>query len=237
MSDPLFKKDEVSSSQLKDKLLSLFVESEEKIQQAVDGYESLDERTLEARVVLTHQLLQIIDDLLQADDWESSPFLKQLLRPTKELKEQLLQFLSENEGLVDSGSWSPRVCMPGYREVYLLMFQSDGESLNAWEDQLTDISSILASRAMYPTRDSIERVLRLRGGQDSDAYAALHIPSDFIMSLDEPNQDKWGQEILTLKSDNITSKCIAYFVHLSVTYDFVESRLVKVSDSEGKHGS
>lgn len=224
-----------STSMLRQRLIKCFEASGELIQGAVANYEGQEERTMEVRIDLSRRLLSIIDELLAYDDWGQSPFLTQLLKPTREMRESLVAFLGEQEVIKQRHGWRMPDCAASGREVYVLLYQANGSDMQAWADQLTDLMRTIMSRPIYGQRSHVEKVIRLRGYPDTDAYAVVHI--DELHIQDNPSlekKDKWGQPLVRLKDILTGVEYIKAVIYQDATYELKDGCLVQVQVDDKK---
>ena len=223
-----------STVALRSKLLECFAASEELIMSAVENFESQPERTLKARLVLTHQLLKIVDELLSYEDWGMSPFINQLLKPTREMQAQLQSFLSENESGKQMVEDSLLECPTGYKEAYLLMYQLQGDDLAGWICQLQDLSTMAISRPLYSSREAVERCIRLRGYMPTDAYAVLYLPTDYLYDETDEKKDKWGQPLMQFRKSQLPPEMVKQFKYQNQEYRLEDGLLRKMNSNSSK---
>lgn len=217
-----------STVALREKLIRCFGASEELIASAVEHYESQPERTMQTRLVLSRQLLSVLDELLRYDDWESSPFINQLLKPTRAKRLELIAFISENSGKVSKKVWQHPVCPPGSTEAYILLYQTAGENMRGWESQVCDLHRMAISRPLYAKQEEVERCIHFRGNQLTDAYALLHLPEDFLQATGSESKDKFGQELLQFRKTNLSADFIKAFYYQGDIYELHDNSLVKM---------
>lgn len=227
MVSPLFGSKK-STIALREKLTRCFAASEELIAAAVKNFEAKPERTLESRLVLSRQILQVLDQLLRYDDWDQSPFISQLLKPTKAKRAELIAFVEESTGKVAKEYWQKPVCPVGMQETYILLYQSNGGDLHGWESQMCDLHRMAISRPLYASKEAVERCIRNRGSQFTDAYALLHLPEEYLQARDDSHKDKYGQELLQFRKTNLQQEFIKAFYYQGDIYELREDSLVKM---------
>lgn len=230
-----------STNALREKLIRCFAASEELIAAAVENFESQPERTLESRLVLSRQLLSIIDQLLEYEDWGDSPFINQLLKPTRAKKEELTKFIEENSDKLPNDIWQKPVCPEGSKEVYALLYQANGNDIQGWESQICDLHRNAVSRPLYDSEEAVQRCIRLRGNHSTDGYVLLFLPEGYLQPTEEPIKDKYDQELLQLRKTDLQASFVKAFFHQGQIYQLQENKLVKMkgetSSGESDHVS
>lgn len=217
-----------STNALREKLIRCFAASEELIAAAVENFESQPERTLESRLVLSRQLLSIIDQLLEYEDWGDSPFINQLLKPTRAKREELIKFIEENGDKLPDDVWQKPVCPEGSQEVYALLYQAKGEDMQGWENQICDMHRNAVSRPLYATVEAVEKCIRLRGNQSTDGYVLLFLPENYLQSGESDVKDKYDQGLLQLRKTDLQPSFVQAFFHQGQIYRLQGNKLVKM---------
>ena len=217
-----------STTALREKLIRCFAASEELIAAAVENFESQPERTLESRLILSRQLLSIIDQLLEYEDWGDSPFINQLLKPTRAKKEELTKFIEENGDRLPSDVWQKSASPEGSKEVYALLYQASGEDMQGWENQICDLHRNAVSRPLYGTAEEVEKCIRLRGNQSTDGYVLLFLPENYLQEAEAEVKDKYDQNLLQLRKTDLQSSFVQAFFHQGQIYRLQGDKLVKM---------
>ena len=226
-----------STVALREKLIRCFAASEDLIAIAVADFEAQAERTLDSRLLLSRQLLNILDELLAQEDWGVSPFITQLLKPTRKKREELIAFIEQSSGNISKEIWQHPVCPPGSKEAYILLYQATGGALRDWESQMCDLHRMAVSRPLYATQDAIERCIRHRGNQLTDAYALIHLPEDYLQANDDSHLDKYGQELMQFRKTNLETNFIKALYYLGDIYTLEEGSLIKMKQGTLTEGA
>lgn len=226
-----------STTALREKLIRCFTASEELIAAAVENFEAQPERTLESRLVLSRQLLSIIDQLLEYEDWGDSPFITQLLKPTRAKREELIRFIEENSDRLPSDTWKKPVCPEGSQEVYALLYQANGEDMQGWESQICDIHRTAVSRPLYTNEEDVRRCIRFRGDQSTDGYVLLFLPENYLQPGEAELKDKYGQDLLQLRKTDLHTSFVKAFFHQDQIYQLQGSVLVKMKQAPSSGGA
>jgi hypothetical protein len=217
-----------STVALREKLIECFAASEALIAKAVQNFESQPERTLEAKLVLSQQLVGVLDQLLRYENWDVSPFATQLLKPTRKKRAELLAFIEDNSGRVSTKVWKKPICKAGFQEAYILLYQSSGADLRGWESQVTDLHRMAVSRPLYAYEEDVQRAIRYRNSPMTDGYALLHLPSDYLQVGPVEHKDKFGQNLLQFRKTNLQPSFVKAFYYEGNVYELEEGSLVKM---------
>ena len=170
----------------------------------------------------------IMQELLQND--QDSLFLRNALKPLRDLKAQAQQILASNqEGPLPAQRIS--TLDSSTRRVYILLFQNDGHNLRQWALQLRAIERYALGRPVYAEQTDVEQAIRLRLSQSREAYVVCTIACDAILS-DAINKrsDRYGKPLLNLSEKAVTSDCIEAFVHQGKRYQWHDGQLTLEQD-------
>lgn len=217
-----------STIALRSKLIRCFSVSEKLIASAVENFEAELERTLDSRLALSHQLLRVLDELLAYENWDVSPFITQLLKPTRKKRAELIAFIEDNSGKVSKKVWQHPICKAGSKAAYILLYQSAIGSIHGWESQICDLHRMAVSRPLYASEEAVKRCIHHRGNQLTDAYALLHLPEDYLQISQEAPVDKYGQELLQFRKTNLEPSFIKAFYYQGEIYVLEEGSLIKM---------
>ncbi len=149
-------------------------------------------------------------------------FLK-VLDAAKKVYELGQEYLSSK---VDIKSIQDR---PGYKKLYVVLFQVDGSNMLRWEVLLKSIKSITSGRPIFEEEEAA-RVASTRTGNSKTGYVSIWVNEMNI--IDTPAtlalKDVNGYKIVTLRQNSLNPANIIYFVHgTDVIYDYVNYKLIR----------
>src|SRR5262245_23959655 len=93
-------------------------------------------RTRAHYLELTDAIISAVDHVLNANDWEDSLFLRNALKPLKEIREQAMALKQEAIQTAADQQITLRALDEDEMLVYISIFQSEGHNLRKWELQL-----------------------------------------------------------------------------------------------------
>lgn len=182
------------------------------------------------------ELIELLDQLLNQDYWNETPFLSAAYTRLKNLRDE---FAEKEELAKSSADKSSQVTKYGngcathlIQEVYVALYQTDGNNLAKWEQLLQAISNHSISRPIYQNEQDIKKVLRAIAIKHNHAYIAVKIRQQDIIHLPEEQRvrDKLGHPLLLLQERAVSKLNITRFVHVSGEYRLEGGRLVKVKE-------
>lgn len=216
------------SNEERERLLKVIKVENEVLTKLAEEFYSTVNRDDQTCIKYSKNIIEIVDRVLCAGDWESSLFLRNMIKPIKQIREQAEEILKNlGENLVEMEQEG----LPSDDEllVYVSLFQAKGDSLVYWELQLRSIESHLVSRPVYKQESAIDRALRSNVNSMNSAYAILKILKSDIdcdVNSEEQRFDRFGQKLVLLKDGRVSSDNIVGFVHEKLYYYYRQGKLV-----------
>lgn len=210
-------------------LLGCLHAEKQNIIDAIEKFYSQNTRHETAALQALEQMIQAFDRVLNAGDWESSLFLRNTVRPLRnmraeawELRERLMG--REQPMIVDA----PQLAA-GMIRVYIAIFQYKAQNAKAWEAQLRSLPQYILGRPIYREESAVQQAIRAKLIQTSDAYVCVGIEEKAIQSGEfHPTQvDKQGNTLLQLAPGAVKSENILEFVYQDKQYLFLEGKLIE----------
>lgn len=180
---------------------------------------------------------EAFDKAINSGPWKESNFLRAMGKRLEKIRDNFLFEVGENlPGSVETSSnLANRVALrSGQQEVYISLYCSNGGQISAWEKVIANLPRQLVSRPIYADEEQIRKRIKSKSTPANEAYVCAYVCKDDIKELpkDKIPHDKLDHPLLTLKDRAISLDDITRFVHMSVTYQYVEGRLVKNSAPE-----
>lgn len=177
---------------------------------------------------LTEAILAAIDNILAAGDWESSLFLRSTIKPLRRLREEVSttrDTLMQQQGMVEIQEYQ---LAPGEIKVYVSLYQADGHSMDQWEAQLASIDCYMAGRPIYCNEQDIQKAMRQKLLQVSEAYAVVVIDASEVIQQEfaQGKTDRYGHALASVEAGVVDASNVIEFVHLDKRYHYYQQRLV-----------
>lgn len=185
-------------------------------------------RTREHYLELTDAIIGAVDHVLNASDWEDSLFLRNALKPLKEIREQAMALKKDATLTAADQQVVLRALSDDEMLVYISIFQSEGHNLRKWELQLGSLRSHLLGRPVYEKEENVAKVIRQKLMQVSEAFVVVAVNKKDIQSFayQAERVDRFGNPLLTLKDSSVKTENIFEFVHQNQRYFFLNGKLV-----------
>jgi len=209
--------------------LRLAVEhSKQKFLEAAQAFYADGKRSENQCLNLTNAIIQAIDEVLAAGDWNKSLFLKSTIKPLNRLREEAMNVRSEM--LNEQGSEA----IPEYQlkaneiKIYISLYQAEGLDLHKWALQLSSIDRYVMGRPIYRHESEVKKIIRQKLAQHSEAYAVIAIDPNKILMQEfvAAKLDRQGFELLTLQVGAVDESRVVEFVHMGKRYHFNNRRLI-----------
>lgn len=186
------------------------------------------------KIQLLQAIIETVDRVLAAGDWESSLFLKNTAKPLKAIKAEAETELADRQGRTTQKHIKIAPLSEDEQEVYVSLFQSDGYNKGKWAVQLRALSRYVVGRPIYQHEADIQKRIRLRAASENEAYVIVAVKKKDVLS--DPFQtnvlkDQYDHPLVQLKETAVQNGRIISFVHNKVRYHFVDGRLSKEDDS------
>lgn len=178
---------------------------------------------------IKRRLVVLLDELLEKDYWQDSLFLQAAEQEIRGLRakivadSQLMALLGESQ-LVKQPVKSVSANL---LQVYVALYQSDGNNFTKWAQMLSAISSLSISRPIYRYERDIKSCMRGMEKKLNHAYAIVSVKSEDILSdAGNPPKDRNSYELLMIKERAIQANNIISFLHLTGRYTFENGTLI-----------
>lgn len=177
---------------------------------------------------LAKSIIQSVDNVVGAGDWQGSLFLKSTIKPLLQLREEAIAVRDElmrEQGLLQIADYQVN---DSQIKVYVSLYQANGDDLKAWEGQVASIRTYMAGRPVYKTEEDARKAIRQKLIQASEAYVVVAIAKDKLLTNDfsSRRQDRNGCELLTVEAGIVEDKDVIEFVHLDKHYRYFNNKLV-----------
>lgn len=180
---------------------------------------------------IAKQLRQIIEDILNTSDWESSIFLKQSATKLRNLlveSDRLCKiFAVQKTTAVQKNSISKNIKQEiplGLVQVYVLLYQANGDNLDAWYENIKSLTGYSASRAIYKNQNHIEEFIRSKKGNTTcNGYVIVNVKNSDFYNTEAPAFDLYNHELVVLKESAIKLENIVEFVLANKQHYIIEN--------------
>jgi len=206
------------------------------LQETAEMLKLSDER-VDERIKLNQQLIEAIDHVLAEGNWSDGVLLKTIGDRLQSLKKRFQQTLELGNAALQPGpdNLAQRVAKrTGQREVFVSLYNADGNSLQKWERLLQTIGSQLVSRPVYQKESHVRALVRSKLQRQNEAYINAYVSEhDFLVPPGGQHPtDKLGHPLLLVKQGAFAASDIIRFVHRSGQYVYKLGRLVREGDDE-----
>lgn len=221
-------RDQMARDEERQRLLACMKRERQGLQQAIESFDKQERRNDSNCITTLQTILASLDKMLVAGDWEGSLFLRNTIKPLKELREKTASILAQYQGSANQAVIQTPNVEADHTVVYISMFQTDGHNLRLWELQLRGLARYVLGRPVYEQEGDVAQMIRAKLAKASEAYVAVAVPKLAILTDAEMRrQDREGRHLMTLKEGSVSSDQILEFIHLGLRYHFVDGRLIK----------
>lgn len=177
-------------------------------------------------------ILKALNEAIETGPWEESSFLRVIGKNLQQIRDEFIGLLSNRNQaqLRAESNLANRVALrSGQQEVYISLYSADGSNIQSWEKIVTNLPRQMISRPIYADEENIKDILKIKEHKINEAYVAIYINKDDILSLgaDKLPKDKLGNTLLNLKDKTLNLDNISRFVHVTGVYRFERGHLIK----------
>lgn len=217
------------SQDLKKKLLECVDNEARQFSEIARAYFDKEPLSKEDKIGLLTAIINAVDHIVEAGDWESSLFLRNTVKPLLAIKADAVAELSELQQKATQKSVTITAAADNEVEVYISLFQSDGYNINKWAMQVRSLDRYMVGRPVYQQETDVEKRIRLRNAGANEAYVAVIIKKTDIQAdpFSAPLKDQFDHPLLLLKETALKKGRIRAFVHQGTHYHFVDGQLLQ----------
>ena len=113
-------------------------------------------------------------------------------------------------------------------DVYVELYQADGDNMDRWAMLLRAIAVQAISRPIYQNEADVCSMIRAKQQPNREGYAIVTVPNADIITPVMPHKDSAGRPLMQIKSGTLQSENIIRFVHVSGQYAWQSDRLIKL---------
>jgi intracellular multiplication protein IcmQ len=183
----------------------------------------------------TQAILKALDEAIEQGPWEESNFLRVIGKNLREIRQnfsnQLGDHFEQFKGSIGSNLKSKS--HPG-QEVFIGLYSTEGNNLQAWERLLANLPRQLISRPIYLNEQDVKNLIKSKTNKVNEAYVAVYVDQTDILDVpaDKILSDRFGRPLLSLKDRCLNLENVTRFVHLSGVYHYKKGRLEKNISAE-----
>lgn len=214
-----------SDEENKQRLVESIEAENKQLKKLLDGFYAKTHRTEENYAAVNQSILEAINKLLAAGDWESSLFLRNAAKPLKQARDEILKLQQKIKGAENIKYKQPTIT-DDMQLVYVSLYQNEGQDLSRWEKQLRALSSYMQGRPIYTTEEAVIHAIRAKLMPGSEAYIKAAIKKSAILNPFKPMKDRLDQPLLTLAEGAVKPENILEFVHMGKHYNFFNGQLI-----------
>lgn len=226
-------KDKVKQQQERAKIIEVLNVENERVSRAASELREHDSHDKEEAVTYCKEIINAVNNIIAAGDWESSLFLRNVIKPLKEVSEDAKRILQDLA--IDKAGVKKSQLKVGKNQLmlYVSLYCAQGDRLENWESQLRTIDSHLQGRPVYTSESDVKKVIRMKTDSSHEAYAIVLIDKgclEAISEFDEEKIDHFGNRLETLRVGSVNSSNIVRFVYEGEDYSFSHGRLHLIED-------
>lgn len=216
------------TQELRRKLLACLDREARQFSSVARTYFTCGQLSEEDRVGLLRAVIDTVNHVCDAGDWESSLFLRNTIKPLTQIKAEAETELAKLSAKAeDKVSEHAKPLSKDEVEVYVSLFQSDGYNISKWSLQLRSLDRYVVGRPVYGSETDVLARLRARGqAAGNEAYVIVVVKKTDVLPKGD-SKDQYDYPLITLKEKALKSGRIIGFVHQGTRYQFVEGQLLE----------
>lgn len=215
--------------QTRSRLLTQLQAEKKNIIAAIEQFYAQDNRQPAEALQALEEMITAFDRVILAGDWDSSLFLRNTVKPLKNMREEAQHLRDQLLGNVKAAPVMALSLAPDMMKVYIAVFQHKAHYIKDWEPQLRSLPQYILGRPIYREEAAVRQLIRTKLIQTSDAYVCVGVPKTAVQTGEfHPSHiDKQGNELLQLIPGAVRSENILEFVYQDKRYYFVDGKLIE----------
>lgn len=224
-------KTELTEYQTRKSLLECLQTEKPHITNAIEKFYSQQQVHHEAGALQAlEEMITAFDRVINAGDWESSLFLRNTVKPLKNMREEAQRLRDQILGNVKAETIAAPTLAPDMMKIYIGIFQNKAHNYRDWESQLRGLAQYILGRPIYREELAVQQAIRNKLVQTSDAYVCVGVPKTAIQTDGfSPSQiDRQGNALLQLMPGAVRSENILEFVYQDKHYYYRDGKLIEI---------
>ena len=219
----------LKSQELKKKLLDCLDREARQFSEIARGYFTKEQLSVEDKTGLLRAVIETVDHVMAAGDWNSSLFLRNTLKPLMHIKTEAELELNKLTAKAEDKMGAMQPAGEDETQVCISLFQSDGYNIGKWAMQLRSLERYIIGRPIYKNEEDAAKRIKLRpAAAANEAYVAVIVKkADIQPEGSVPLKDQFGHPLVLLKEIALKNGRIVGFIHQETRYHFVDGQLVK----------
>lgn len=116
----------------------------------------------------------------------------------------------------------------GEKDVYIALYQMDGDNMDKWAMTLNAIAMQGISRPIYENEVDVCSMIRAKEQKTKEAYAVVKMKATDIINSAVSPKDRADRKLIYVKPGSLKTENISRFVHLSGQYLLQKGKLIKL---------
>ncbi len=220
---------DAQSVALRESLLDQMQQETEQFRALVAEYDDRDPSDEAVTQHLCREIVNLVDRVLAIEGWELSLFLRNLMKPLIEAKEQAQAILDES-GAAASNEEQAIELKDNEQLLYMTLYQAQGHDLQAWALQLKSIKHTMLGRPLYNNEEAAKAKVRAKVDQSCDAYVVIRVHHDCQLELPDSIKRTGSQlehKVIMLEQGCLSVDNIVEFHYMKHVYTFEKGQLIQ----------
>lgn len=174
---------------------------------------------------------EIMNQLLTEKDWEQASYLKILRQELEKIYSTFNTLANQVYSQVNEETEARAQFLnfdkSNFQLVYISIYSSEGENLDAWQRILFNLPKQFITRAIYENEYDVQDAIKQAPVFVNAAYVAVWVDKNAILSTEgfPPQLDKIGHQLLNLRDRSVQLNKIDYFWNNMSKYRWINDGL------------
>src|SRR3990167_1083131 len=152
---------DLKNEELKRHLIQCVDEEKKHFVQVAEEFYRLGRRTDDDYRKLCQAVINAIDQVLLANEWDTSLFLRNTLKPLRNIRDQAFELQKRLGEKIETGYVEPMLA-ENITKLYISLYQTNGHDLKQWALQLGSLSSNMIGRPIYQHEEDVIKIIRTK---------------------------------------------------------------------------
>lgn len=209
----------------RESLLEVVKAEKDQFRSVLNEFYEQPKRSTESYYQTNEKVIDTIDRIMAAGDWEDSLFLKNTVKPLRLLRAEALEIRAKLKAEEEVRQGKRRALKENQVLVYVQLYQAGEVNINKWALVLRNLSRSVQGRPVYAEEALVNQSIRAKQNPMHQAYAVIAVAQSAVMLDQQTQEDRTGIPLVAMKEAAVQNQNILELVYLNQRYAYTKGQL------------
>ena len=216
------------NDQAREALLQVVSDEKQQFKAVLDEFYAQSKRSSESYYQTNEAVINTIDRIMAAGDWEDSLFLNNTVKPLRELRAQALEIQKKLQSEEEVRQGKRRALEHNQTLLYVALYQAGDVSMDMWALALRNLPRSVQGRPVYAHEEQAAKAIRNKHNPVHLAYAIIAVDQTDVLESIKTVEDRIGLPLVQLKERAVKANNILELVYMGERYAFSKGQLQRI---------